>query len=117
MHIRANAAYMEMFDFESFDDLEGMSLLDLVAPQHVGGFKALLKGLSKGEPPPPRYELKAIDGEGNEFPAVMEFTQAMYEGEPCLRSEEHPSELQSLMRISYAVFCLKKKNKHNRPIE
>src|SRR3546814_4460887 len=31
-----------------------------------------------------------------------------------IRSEEHTSELQSLMRISYAVFCLKKKNKqHN----
>src|SRR3546814_1647408 len=29
----------------------------------------------------------------------------------CPRSEEHTSELQSLMRISYAVFCLKKKNK------
>src|SRR3546814_5616788 len=29
------------------------------------------------------------------------------------RSEEHPSELQSLMRISYAVFCLKKKKKQN----
>src|SRR3546814_2324752 len=30
-----------------------------------------------------------------------------------LRSEEHTSELQSLMRISYAVFCLKKKKKEN----
>src|SRR3546814_10708764 len=30
------------------------------------------------------------------------------------RSEEHTSELQSLMRISYAVFCLKKKNKQNK---
>src|SRR3546814_3907805 len=30
-----------------------------------------------------------------------------------LRSEEHTSELQSLMRISYAVFCLKKKNSTN----
>src|SRR3546814_6890881 len=30
------------------------------------------------------------------------------------RSEEHTSELQSLMRISYAVFCLKKKNKQSR---
>src|SRR3546814_7325661 len=29
----------------------------------------------------------------------------------CKRSEEHTSELQSLMRISYAVFCLKKKKK------
>src|SRR3546814_2272378 len=32
------------------------------------------------------------------------------------RSEEHTSELQSLMRISYAVFCLKKKNKNKRLI-
>src|SRR3546814_8328868 len=31
-----------------------------------------------------------------------------------VRSEEHTSELQSLMRISYAVFCLKKKNKEMR---
>src|SRR3546814_4563502 len=32
---------------------------------------------------------------------------------PCFgRSEEHTSELQSLMRISYAVFCLKKKKQH-----
>src|SRR3546814_2037711 len=30
-----------------------------------------------------------------------------------MRSEEHTSELQSLMRISYAVFCLKKKKKNN----
>src|SRR3546814_8955116 len=31
---------------------------------------------------------------------------------PAVRSEEHTSELQSLMRISYAVFCLKKKKYH-----
>src|SRR3546814_6124220 len=34
-------------------------------------------------------------------------------GDGAARSEEHTSELQSLMRISYAVFCLKKK-KHNK---
>src|SRR3546814_7455034 len=34
--------------------------------------------------------------------------------EATLRSEEHTSELQSLMRISYAVFCLKKKNNKQR---
>src|SRR3546814_3923004 len=36
---------------------------------------------------------------------------------PCaIRSEEHTSELQSLMRISYAVFCLKKKKQQNNEI-
>src|SRR3546814_4241763 len=33
---------------------------------------------------------------------------------PSGRSEEHTSELQSLMRLSYAVFCLKKKQPHTR---
>src|SRR3546814_6862997 len=33
------------------------------------------------------------------------------------RSEEHTSELQSLMRISYAVFCLKKKNENNHALD
>src|SRR3546814_6399650 len=35
-----------------------------------------------------------------------------FAGKQILRSEEHTSELQSLMRISYAVFCLKKKNSY-----
>src|SRR3546814_4115340 len=35
------------------------------------------------------------------------------QGLPVTRSEEHTSELQSLMRISYAVFCLKKKKPPN----
>src|SRR3546814_6758965 len=38
---------------------------------------------------------------------TLKMTPAMAAG---VRSEEHTSELQSLMRISYAVFCLKKKN-------
>src|SRR3546814_8575550 len=38
-----------------------------------------------------------------------------FESDPFrVRSEEHTSELQSLMRISYAVFCLKKKRQKNR---
>ncbi|MBV2208101.1 MAG: bifunctional diguanylate cyclase/phosphodiesterase [Thermomonas sp.] len=83
MHIRANQAYLEMFGYESFDDIEGMSLLDLVAPGDVDAFKTLLKSLSKGEEAPPRYELTARDSEGNSFPAVMEFSPAEYQGEHC----------------------------------
>ncbi|GAB6197264.1 EAL domain-containing response regulator [Lysobacter xanthus] len=85
MHIRANSAYLEMFGYETFDEVEGMSLLDMVAPSHVEAFKAILKKLSKGEPPPPRVEVEARTLEGNQFPAVMEFTPAMYEGEHCLQ--------------------------------
>src|SRR3546814_3553822 len=42
--------------------------------------------------------------------------QTSYGDIPDVRSEEHTSELQSLMRISYAVFCLKKKTKTNQAL-
>src|SRR3546814_995493 len=42
---------------------------------------------------------------------------AQPDGGAAMRSEEHTSELQSLMRISYAVFCLKKKKLKNKYIE
>ncbi|CAN4279696.1 EAL domain-containing protein [Pseudoxanthomonas sp. LjRoot125] len=98
MHIRANDAYLEMFGFESFEDVEGLSLLDLVGPQYVNDFKALLKKLSKGEPPPPRFELEARSIDGDSFPATLEFATATYEGEPCVqvvfrRREEFDPEL------------------------
>ncbi|GAB3333988.1 EAL domain-containing response regulator [Marilutibacter aestuarii] len=102
MHIRANSAYLEMFGFEDFEEIEGMSLLDMVASQHVDEFKQLLKGLSKGEAPPPRYELTAQTLDGDPFPAVMEFTAATYEGEACqqviLRRQELDSDLEDEVR-------------------
>src|SRR3546814_9654493 len=62
------------------------------------------------------YPAMTISGE----PAPGQSTgEAMAEMERLaqqLRSEEHTSELQSLMRISYAVFCLKKKKKNKRHI-
>src|SRR3546814_7596530 len=47
------------------------------------------------------------------YPAIGRFLTFFFHpraGRAAHRSEEHTSELQSLMRISYAVFCLKKKN-------
>src|SRR3546814_3729408 len=46
-------------------------------------------------------------------PALLRSISAHSPSRPPRRSEEHTSELQSLMRISYAVFCLKKKNTPN----
>src|SRR3546814_14484888 len=44
------------------------------------------------------------------LPASTESARSGHRARSLARSEEHTSELQSLMRISYAVFCLKKKN-------
>ncbi len=85
MHIRANDAYLETFGFESFEDVEGVSLLDLVGAQHTEGFKQLLKSLSRGEPPPAEYLMEARHLDGSTFPAKMEFATASYEGEACVQ--------------------------------
>src|SRR3546814_9460935 len=45
-----------------------------------------------------------------DYPGYTNINNEMSYDETTYRSEEHTSELQSLMRISYAVFCLNKKN-------
>lgn len=90
MHIRANQAYLEMFGYESFEEIEGLPLLDMVGSENADQFKALLKDLSRGEPPPRNLELKARRADGETFDALMEFAQASYEGEPCIQIVMRP---------------------------
>src|SRR3546814_1025570 len=62
-----------------------------------------------GEPVPKlndRHPFLGPDARTSEYPVRIPMKPVAE------RSEEHTSELQSLMRISYAVFCLKKKNIH-----
>src|SRR3546814_6484354 len=54
--------------------------------------------------------LAALEANAPPWTQSSEALEAQVEA---VRSEEHPSELQSLMRISYAVFCLKKKKPNN----
>src|SRR3546814_7826993 len=56
--------------------------------------------------------VQVMMGQGIEPQSWHPIAEKLRDDELALRSEEHTSELQSLMRISYAVFCLKKKN-HN----
>src|SRR3546814_9238733 len=59
-------------------------------------------------------ELDPADAEVGAASAQAELARSVRSVRGLFRSEEHTSELQSLMRISYAVFCLKKKTQtHN----
>src|SRR3546814_1843349 len=61
-------------------------------------------------------EIKADDVRANNAVPKVRARAAHHRGRTALaRSEEHTSELQSLMRISYAVFCLKTKHKTTEP--
>lgn len=92
LHVRANKAYLDMFGYDDFEDLSGLSILDMVSPKYADDFKSLLKRISKGEKPPARLELEAQHADGGKFAALMEFAEATFEGEPCLQITFHRNE-------------------------
>src|SRR3546814_2226139 len=67
-------------------------------------------GAAPGDAGAPRLGGRGVPSAAAALPRVGDAEPAGAGGH--VRSEEHTSELQSLMRISYAVFCLKNKNKH-----
>src|SRR3546814_10271830 len=73
-----------------------------------------IDGLDMTKYPAPQVEIKNRDDRDPELDAAFSRYPVPYRerGNSAYRSEEHTSELQSLMRISYAVFCLKKKHKY-----
>src|SRR3546814_1322286 len=69
----------------------------------VSGSSIELRGIEPG------HRISTKNKDRDEKPAFQSTVRTV----GTVRSEEHTSELQSLMRISYAVFCLKKKTKIN----
>src|SRR3546814_212634 len=81
------------------------------AQVHAGGQLPLLgRGLPVAVAAARRCLQAVVDRDPNPGPGHDVACHQLGPELPPLRSEEHTSELQSLMRISYAVFCLKKKN-------
>ena len=85
MHVRANQAYLETFGYDSFDDLLGLPMLDMVDSANADEFKTLLKGHARQEKLPSQLALRARRADGSPFDATVEFAPATFEGEPCLQ--------------------------------
>src|SRR3546814_9029472 len=90
-----------------FDPRDATSL-DFDVPKWEAGLSGDLKGKKAGIPKEYRVENMPTEIEALWQQGIDWLKDAGAE-----RSEEHTSELQSLMRISYAVFCLKKKKPAN----
>src|SRR3546814_10037708 len=94
----------------------GVMVLAIVPPQDFlafGGVQATIEAEAREQAEAlAATAAEAVSQEANVTPKIL-----VKSGKPAedlrrdIRSEEHTSELQSLMRISYAVFCLKKKKK------
>ncbi len=83
MHVYANPAYLQLFSYDDFEELEGLPILDMVSSKDSEQLKKVLKSLSKGEPPPDQIEVKLKMPTGGTKDSLMEFSPASIDGEPC----------------------------------
>ena len=83
MHIYANTSYVELFGYESGDDLEGMPVIDLVAKEDLGSFKEYLRAYGKGEKMSTDLKFHGVRGDGDKIDAMMQLSAANYDSEPC----------------------------------
>lgn len=82
MHVGANPGYLETFGFSDESELEGLPLMDLIAPEERARFKTVLRKIS-GNDSADRLEVACIRGDGRTFRALMEFTPSQVDDEPC----------------------------------
>src|SRR3989338_8468542 len=84
MHIYANRAYLELFAYEDADELEGMPMIDLIAPGDQVSFRDFLKS-HLGNEGHGELSCNGLKANGQSFPAQMSFSPAPYDGEPCIQ--------------------------------
>ncbi|MDE1894599.1 MAG: EAL domain-containing protein [Pseudomonadota bacterium] len=102
MHVRANQAYLDTFGYDTFDDLLGMPVLDMIDSANADELKSVLKGQAR-QGKSPQLNLRARRADGSHFEATVEFAPATFEGEPCLqivfrRQLVDPAVLEQLQR-------------------
>ncbi len=81
MHIYANRAYLQLFDYGDVDELEGIPMIDLIASADQGHFKDFLRNYASNDG---HSELSCggVKPNGQQFQARVSFSPATYDGEP-----------------------------------
>ncbi len=85
MHVYSNASYLDLFGFEQSDDLEGMPILDMIAPDNRDSFKSFLREYLQNDGSTEVHKTHLQKPDGTAFDGQMEFSPASIEGEPCIQ--------------------------------
>ena len=83
MHIYANLSYLEMFGYQDAEEIESIPIMDLISSDDQQAFKQVLRELSKGVTPDQEFEFQAVRSDEESFKAIMQFSPASIDGEPC----------------------------------
>lgn len=96
MHIYANQAYVDLFGYDSLDDLEGMPLMDMVAANDQGDLKTFLRSYADGNNDAEEFSCAGLRDDETEFDTTLLFSDARYDGERCtqimIRSQSSDSQ-------------------------
>lgn len=85
MHVYANQAYLELFGYEHKDEIEGITVLDVIAADSQNEFKDFLKNYQSGLPEGQILDIKAMLGNGSQCPVQVTFSEANFSDEPCIQ--------------------------------
>ncbi|MGD8590267.1 MAG: EAL domain-containing protein [Chromatiales bacterium] len=103
MHIRANSTYLQLFGLAQQEDIEGLPILDMIAPGEHVRFKQVLRKLITAEDEEAEIATTCLRSDGTEFPAELSFLPAVIEGEPCtqviIRNKSPNREIEEKLRI------------------
>jgi diguanylate cyclase (GGDEF)-like protein/PAS domain S-box-containing protein len=83
MHLHANPTYLDMFGYDSIDELAGLPVLDLVIADDQGKFKDFMRAHMKGDSEEWNIEVAGLRSDGNRLDIRMELSPATFEGELC----------------------------------
>ena len=83
MHIHANPTYLDMFGYDSIDELAGLPVMDLLVAEDQGRFKEFMRAHMKGESEDSSLGVAGLRSDGNRLDIRMELSPATYEGELC----------------------------------
>jgi diguanylate cyclase (GGDEF)-like protein/PAS domain S-box-containing protein len=89
MYVTANRAYLELFGLAGEDEIEGLPMLDMIAPSEHTIFKKLLRKISANVGHNEELTAKCLRSDDKEFSAELHFSPANIDGEPCTQVVIH----------------------------
>ncbi|MEN8179250.1 MAG: EAL domain-containing protein, partial [Pseudomonadota bacterium] len=85
MHVKANSAYLQQFGLVNEEDIEGLPILDMVAPSDHQKVKNLLRNLNQDNEKNEQIQCRCLRADGIEFNVELSFHPATIDGEPCFQ--------------------------------
>lgn len=102
MHTYGNQAYLDLFGYEDPEELEGIPIMDMVAPEYHDAFKQFLRAYASGEHKTNEFNCRGLTTRGENIQCSMVFSSATYDAEPCtqivIRTNQADAELQEKLK-------------------